>query len=100
MENFRSWKSSSREYEDIFAVDSEGHGQNKKAHCRIDTGGAQPIGQHLGRLSLAEQEELCEMLDDVQRRRVIEESDSPWSSTVVLVRQKMGNSASAWTTEN
>jgi hypothetical protein len=30
------------------------------------------------------------MLDDIQRRRVIEESDSPWSFTVVLVRHKNG----------
>jgi hypothetical protein len=30
------------------------------------------------------------MLDDMQRRGVIEESDNPWSSSVVLVRKKNG----------
>jgi hypothetical protein len=30
------------------------------------------------------------MLDDMQRRGIIEESDSPWSSPVVLVRKKNG----------
>jgi hypothetical protein len=30
------------------------------------------------------------MLNDMQCRRVIEESDNPWSSPVVLVRKKNG----------
>jgi hypothetical protein len=30
------------------------------------------------------------MLDDMRRHGVIEESDSPWSSPVVLVRKKNG----------
>jgi hypothetical protein len=31
------------------------------------------------------------MLEDMRRRGVIEESDSPWSSPVVLVRNKNGD---------
>jgi hypothetical protein len=31
------------------------------------------------------------MLDDMQRRSVIKESDSPWSSPVVLVWKKIGD---------
>jgi hypothetical protein len=31
------------------------------------------------------------MLEDMQQRGVIEESDSPWSSPVVLVRNKNGD---------
>jgi hypothetical protein len=31
------------------------------------------------------------MLNDMQRRGVIEEADSPWSSPVVLHRKKNGN---------
>jgi hypothetical protein len=31
------------------------------------------------------------MLNDMQRREVIEESDSPWSSPAVLVRKKNGD---------
>jgi hypothetical protein len=42
------------------------------------------------RLPVAKQAEVSEMLADMQRRGVIEESDSPWSSPVVLVRKKNG----------
>jgi hypothetical protein len=34
--------------------------------------------------------DVSEMLDDMQRRGVIEESDSPWSSPVIMVRKKNG----------
>jgi hypothetical protein len=39
---------------------------------------------------LVKQAEVNEMLDDVQLGGFIEESDSPWSSPVVLVRKKNG----------
>jgi hypothetical protein len=39
---------------------------------------------------LAKQAEVSEMLNDMQRRWVIEESDGPWSFPVVLVRKKNG----------
>jgi hypothetical protein len=78
------------EYEDIFAVDSENHGRTNKVYHRIDAGDARPIRQPPRRLPLAKQMELSEMLDDMQRRGVIEQSDSPWSSPVVLVKKKNG----------
>jgi hypothetical protein len=39
---------------------------------------------------LAKQAEVNEMLVNMQRRGVIEDSDSPWSSPVVLLRKKNG----------
>jgi hypothetical protein len=56
----------------------------------IDTGDARPIRQSPRRIPLAKQAEAREMLDDMQRHGIIEESDSPWSSPVVLVRKKNG----------
>jgi hypothetical protein len=38
-------------------------------------------------LKVAKQAEVKEMLDNMQRHGVIEESESPWSSPVVLVRK-------------
>jgi hypothetical protein len=58
--------------------------------CRIDTGDAQPIYQFPWRIPLAKQAEVNKKLYDMQHRRVIEESDCPWSSHVILVRKKNG----------
>jgi hypothetical protein len=78
------------EYKDIFAVYSEDYGQTNKVYHSIDTADAQPIRQTPRRMPLTKQAEVGEMLDGVQRRGVIEESDSPWSSPVVLVRKRNG----------
>jgi hypothetical protein len=53
-------------------------------------GGVRSIHQHPRRLPLAKQAEVSEMLDYMQREGVIEESDNPWPSPVVLVREKWG----------
>jgi hypothetical protein len=53
-------------------------------------GDARPIHQPPRRILLAKQTEVKEMLDKMQRHGVIEESESPWSSPVVLVRKKNG----------
>jgi hypothetical protein len=42
------------------------------------------------RISLAKQTEVSEMLNNMQRCGVIEESGSPWSSPVVIVRKRNG----------
>jgi hypothetical protein len=74
---FRELEELVAEYEDIFAVDSQDHGRTIKVYHRIDTGEARPIRQPPRRLPLAKQAEVSEMLDDIQRLRIIEESDSP-----------------------
>jgi hypothetical protein len=78
------------EYEDILARYDEDYGRTNKVYHRIDTGDARPIRQPPRRIPLAKQAEVKEMLDDMQRHGVIEESDSPWSSPVVLVKKKNG----------
>jgi hypothetical protein len=70
------------EYEDIFAEAEEDYG--------TDTGNAGPIRQSPRRISVGKQAEVKEMLDKMQRHRVIEESENPWFSPVVLVREKNG----------
>jgi hypothetical protein len=63
----------------------------QKVYHRMDTGDARPIRQPPRRLPLAKQAQVNGMLEDMKRKGVIEESDSPWSSPVVLVRKKDGN---------
>jgi hypothetical protein len=69
------------EYEDIFATGSEEYGRIDRVYHRIDTRDAQPIRQPPRRLPLAKKAEVSGMLDDMKRRGIIEESDSPWSSS-------------------
>jgi hypothetical protein len=78
------------EYEDIFSGNIEDYGRTNKVYHRINTGDAKPIRQPPRRLPLAKQAEVSEMLNDMQCHGVIEESDSPWSSPIVLVRKKNG----------
>jgi hypothetical protein len=75
------------EYGGFFTVKSDNYGRNDKVYQIVGTREAQPIHQPPRRLSLAKQEDVGEMLDDIQRRWVIEESDSPRFSPV-LVRKK------------
>jgi hypothetical protein len=88
-EEFQKLEKLIADYDDIFAVDCEDHGRTNKVYHRIDTGDARPIRQPR-RVPLAKQAEVRDMIDDIQRRGVIEESDSPWSSPVILVRKKNG----------
>jgi hypothetical protein len=77
-------------YEDVFATQSGDYGRTNRVYHRIDTGEARPIRQPPRRLPLAKRTDATEMLEDMRRRGVIEESDSPWSSPVVLVWKKNG----------
>ncbi|XP_023701466.1 uncharacterized protein LOC111861267 [Cryptotermes secundus] len=74
------------EYADIFAQDNEDYGRTNRVYHRIDTGEALPIRQPARRVSLAKQAEVNEMLDNMRGQGVIEESDSPWLSPVVLLQ--------------
>jgi hypothetical protein len=78
------------EYDYIFAGADEDYWRTNKVFHRIDTGDARPIRQPPRRIPLAKQAQVKEMLDKMQRHGVIEESESPWSSPVLLVRKKNG----------
>jgi hypothetical protein len=79
------------EFRDVFATSSDDFGRTDWVRHRIDTGNARPIRQPPRRLPLAKQAEVDNMLDDMKRKGVIEESEGPWSSPVVLVRKKNGD---------
>jgi hypothetical protein len=68
-------------------MDSDDYEQTDKMYPRNDIGKARPVHQHARSLPVAKQANVGQILDDMQRRGVIEESDSPWSSLVVLVRK-------------
>jgi hypothetical protein len=78
------------EYQDVFITRDGDYGRTDRVYHRIDTGDARPIRQPPKSLPLAKQNEVNGLLD-MKSRGVIEESDSPWSSPVVLVRKKDGS---------
>jgi hypothetical protein len=76
---------------DVFAKNSDDFGRTDRVCHWIDTGDVRTISQPPPRLPLAKQAEVDNMLDDMKRKEVIEESEGPWSSPVVLVRKKDGD---------
>lgn len=59
-------------------------------HC-IDVGGAEPIKQRHYHISPAIQKEMYLELDRMLKLGAIEESQSPWCSSMALVRKSNGN---------
>ena len=54
----------------------------------IDTGDARPIKQPLRRIPLAQKEIVEKELDKMLQHDILEPSDSPWSTPIVLVKKK------------
>ena len=78
------------EYVDIFAEDGELGRTNKIKHS-IHTGDAQPIRQPVRRIPLCQRQEMQKLLMDMQSKDVIQPSQSPWASPVVLVQKRNGS---------
>ena len=76
------------EYKDIF-VEPEGKlGSTSVIRHRIDTGDAAPIKQPLRRVPYKQHEIIEEEVSKMKKAGVIEDSTSPWSSPVVLVKKR------------
>ena len=79
------------DYQDVFESGSGDHGRTEKVYHRIDNGDDRPIRQPPRRLPLAKHALVNDLLEDMKNKGLIEESDSPWSSPVVLVGKKDGS---------
>ena len=79
-----------QEFEDVIAKSDDDLGQTSLSFHTIDTGNNQPIRQHARRLPFHQHKELSDLVDSMLSRGIIESSDSPWASPVVLVRKKDG----------
>ena len=55
----------------------------------IDTGDAKPIKQAPRRLPFNQRNEVKNLIDAVLMKEVVEYSQSPWSSPIMLVKKKM-----------
>lgn len=77
-------------YKHVFATSEDDFGKTNLTYDRINTGSAKPIKQAPRRVSWTKQEKINNLLHDMQVQGVIKLSKSPWTSPVVLVREKDG----------
>ena len=75
-------------YSDIFSASSHDIGQTDIIHHHINTSAETPVRQRAYRTSPAMRVEIQKQVDDLLQRGIIEESYSPWSSPIVMVKKK------------
>ncbi|KAL5516149.1 hypothetical protein EMCRGX_G001420 [Ephydatia muelleri] len=79
-----------REYKGISLHDGD-IGHTSQVFHHIDTGEARPIKQSLRRLPFNQRREVKDLIDAMLEKKVIEPSQSPWCSPIVLVKKKDGS---------
>ncbi|KAL5468889.1 hypothetical protein EMCRGX_G030034 [Ephydatia muelleri] len=80
-----------REYKGIILLHDGDIGHTSQVFHHIDTGEARPIKQSLRRLPFNQRREVKDLIDAMLEKKVIEPSQSPWCSPIVLVKKKDGS---------
>lgn len=78
------------QYSDVFSRGDLDLGRTSLVKHSINTGTSAPIKCPPRRIAPARREEMQRTVNDLANQGVIEKSDSPWSSAVVLVKKKDG----------
>ena len=86
-----AFKSLVLQYADIFFCREDHLGRSSKLCHSIDTGSAPPIRQHVRRIPPAQRTLVKDLLDDMLHKNIIQPSQSPWASPIVLARKKDGS---------
>jgi len=80
-----------REFSEVFSKGDLDLGRTGLVKHYIKTGGASPIKHAPRRIAPARREEMQRAVEELEAQGVVERSDSPWSSAVVLVTKKDGS---------
>jgi len=80
-----------RKFSEVFSTGKQDLGRTDLVYHSINTGNQDPIKQARRRLPIHYKQEFGKMLEEMQQQGVIEPSNSPWASPVVLVRKKGGS---------
>ena len=80
-----------KKYRDVFAFPGDQLGRTSLVQHVIDTGDTMPIQQRPYRASPDVKKEIDRQVNEMLKNRIIQESVSPWSSPVVLVKKKDGS---------
>ena len=78
------------EYQDVIANDKDSPERTNLITYQIETDNALPIKQRPYRLAPAEHAFVKKELDNMLEQGIIQPSQSPWSSPIVLVKKKNG----------
>ena len=76
---------------EAFSLEEGERGETDLVEMVIDTGDAPPLKQAARRMPFSVRQEVARLLKEMQRDGVIEPSNSPWASPVVLVRKRDGS---------
>ena len=79
------------EQHEAFVLEEKERGETDLIQFQIDTDNAPPKKQLLRRTPFAVRQEVARQLKDMQETGVIQPSNSPWTSPIVLVRKKDGS---------
>ena len=66
-------------------------GRTEQLHHHIETGDMPPIRQPTHCIPIVQREEVKQLLKEMEAKKIIQPSKSPWASPVVLVKKKDGN---------
>ncbi len=79
-----------QEYSDVFSKDDYDLGYTHLAEHAIDTGDAVPVKYPPRRVPMAMAGEEVREIQNLKARNIIQESNSPWASPIVMTRKKNG----------
>ena len=77
-------------HSDIFTLKPTELGTTKIVSHHIDTGNHSPIHQSLRRTPFSLRKRINEMIEEMLSQGVVQHSQSPWASPIVLVKKKDG----------
>ena len=77
-----------RQFKDIISTGSHDLGKTSNIEHNIDTGDQPAVRSGLRRISFHEREQVNAEVNKMLKNGIIERSDSPWASPVVLVKKK------------
>ncbi|UYV61758.1 hypothetical protein LAZ67_1006359, partial [Cordylochernes scorpioides] len=78
-------------YSEVFDFDRKSFSTTSNVKHKIDTSDSRPIKQRPYRVSPVERRAIQSEVDKMMKMGIVQPSESPWSSPVVLVKKKDGN---------
>ena len=78
------------EYHDVFSLEDSARGETDVIEVHIDTGDTPPQAQPVRRIPFAVHQEVAWQFQQMQEDGIIQQSNSPWVSPIVLVKKKDG----------